>query len=161
MTANDVFASVTQSDFIYCDNSNVNFAVIPEKTEDNLYAVAGIFNSTIFSVLARATANKQRGGYYKLNKQFIEPVLFPATIFSKNKILVKKIASLGKAIEKLQAKYEYAIPKQQIQIKKVLIEKWKNLDLAVYKAYSLTEEQRQYFINEGRNINRVNILDSI
>lgn len=161
MTANDVFASVTQSDFIYCDNSNVNFAVIPEKTEENLYAVAGIFNSTTFSVLARATANKQRGGYYKLNKQFIMPVLFPAKIFSKNKPLVKKIASLGKLIEELQSQYEYSTPRQQIQIKKELIEKWDKLDVAVYKAYELTKEQQKYFINEGRNVNRVQVLDSI
>ena len=161
MTANDVFASVTQSDFIYCDNSNVNFAVIPEKTEENLYAVAGIFNSTIFSVLARATANKQRGGYYKLNKQFIMPVLFPAKIFSTNKTLVKKIASLGKLIEELQSQYEYSTPKKQVQIKKELIEKWEKLDISVYKAYGLTLEQQKYFVNEGRNVNRVKVLDSI
>ena len=71
MTANDVYASVTLNDYYYCDNSNVNYTDIPEKTTENLYAVASIFNSTIFSILARAIANKQQNGYFKLNKQYL------------------------------------------------------------------------------------------
>jgi len=89
------------------------------------------------------------------------PVLFPAKIFSTNKTLVKKIASLGKLIEELQSQYEYSTPKKQVQIKKELIEKWEKLDISVYKAYGLTLEQQKYFVNEGRNVNRVKVLDSI
>lgn len=161
MTANDVYASVTTSDYYYCDNSNVNYADIPEKTTDNLYAVAAIFNSTIFSVLARSIANKQQNGYFKLNKQYLEPVLFPAYIFNKNKELVKDLSKVSVEIEEKQDAYRYAIPFQQQRIKKTLNILWDRLDQMVAQAYRLTNEQEKYFISEGRNINRTDILDSV
>lgn len=160
MTANDVYASVTMSDYYYCDNSNVNFADIPEKTKDNLYAVAAIFNSTIFSVMARSIANKQQNGYFKLNKQYLEPVLFPAYIFDKNKKLVKELAKIGTEIEETQYSYKYALPYQQQRIRKTLNTLWDKLDRIVSQAYRLTDKQEKYFANEGRNINRIDVLDN-
>lgn len=161
MTANDVYASVTTSDYYYCDNSNVNYADIPEKTIDNLYAVAAIFNSTIFSVLARSIANKQQNGYFKLNKQYIEPVLFPAYIFNKDEKFVKDLAIIGLEIEEKQDAYKYAPPSQQKRIIKNLNILWDKLDRMVAKAYRLTDAQEKYFASEGRNINRTEILDNV
>ena len=161
MTANDVYASVTTSDYYYCDNSNVNYADIPEKTIDNLYAVAAIFNSTIFSVLARSIANKQQNGYFKLNKQYLEPVLFPVYIFYKDKKLVKDLAIVGLEIEEKQDAYKYALPSQQKRIKKNLNILWDKLDRMVAQAYRLTDAQEKYFASEGRNINRTEILDNV
>jgi hypothetical protein len=160
MTANDVYASVTMSKFYYCDNSNVNYADIPEKTKENLYAVAAIFNSTIFSILARSIANKQQNGYFKLNKQYIEPVLFPGDIFKNNKELVNKLAHASMEIEEKQNLYRYALPHQQQRIKKKLFLLWETLDEMVAHAYRLTNEQKKYFLKVGRNINRIDILDN-
>ncbi|MCF6340343.1 MAG: N-6 DNA methylase [Sulfurimonas sp.] len=161
MTANDLYASVTTSDYYYCDNSNVNYADIPEKTNDNLYAVAAIFNSTIFSVFARAIANKQQNGYFKLNKQYIEPVLFPAHIFKNNKKIVKDLAKVGIQIETEQEEYQYMLPHQQKRAKRNLKKLWEQIDLLTVKAYKLTKVQEDYFLRQGRNIDRVNILDEV
>lgn len=161
MTANDVYASVTLNDYYYCDNSNVNYTDIPEKTTENLYAVASIFNSTIFSILARAIANKQQNGYFKLNKQYLEPVLFPAYIFEKDKKTVEELASIGMELEEKQNDYIYAPPHKQRRIKKQLTDLWKRLDSMTAKAYKLTKAQEQYFKDIGRNIDRNEILDNI
>ena len=161
MTANDLYASVTTSDYYYCDNSNVNYADIPEKTNNNLYAVAAIFNSTIFSVLARAIANKQQNGYFKLNKQYIEPVLFPVCIFENNKKIVQDLAKVGIEIETKQEGYQYMLPYQKKRAKKDLKKLWEQIDLLTAKAYRLTKSQQDYFLREGRNIDRINILDAI
>ena len=161
MTANDVYASVTTSDDYYCDNSNINYADIPDKSIKNLYAVAAIFNSTIFSVLARSIANKQQNGYFKFNKQYIEPVLFPAHIFDKDKKAVEDLAEIGLEIEKKQEAYMYARPHNQKIIKKALNILWTRLDSVTARAYRLTEEQEKYFISIERNVNRSNILDDI
>lgn len=161
MTANDVYASVTLNDYYYCDNSNVNYIDIPEKTTENLYAVASIFNSTIFSILARAIANKQQNGYFKLNKQYLEPVLFPAYIFEKDKKIVEKLAKIGMELEEKQNNYMYALPYKQRRIKKQLTVLWESLDNLTAKAYKLTKAQKQYFKDIGRNIDRNEILDNI
>lgn len=161
MTANDVYASVTLNDYYYCDNSNVNYTDIPVKTTENLYAVASIFNSTIFSILARAIANKQQNGYFKLNKQYLEPVLFPAYIFEDDKKTVEELANIGIEIEEKQNDYVYAPPHKQKRMKKQLTELWERLDIITAKAYKLTKVQEQYFKNIGRNINRNEILDNI
>ena len=161
MTANDVYASVTTSDYYYCDNSNVNYADIPEKTNDNLYAVAAIFNSTIFSVLARSIANKQQNGYFKLNKQYIEPVLFPVSIFGNKKKIVRDLAKAGMEIETKQDEYQYMLPHQQKRAKRDLKKLWEKIDLLTTKAYRLTTAQQDYFLRQGRNIDRTNILDAI
>lgn len=161
MTANDVYASVTLNDYYYCDNSNVNYTDIPEKTTENLYAVASIFNSTIFSILARTIANKQQNGYSKLNKQYLEPVLFPAYIFEKDKKIVEELAIVGMELEEKQNEYIYAPPHKQRRIKKQLADLWEILDRITARAYQLNKTQEQYFKNIGRNIDRIEILDSI
>ena len=161
MTANDVYASVTLNDYYYCDNSNVNYTDIPEKTTENLYAVASIFNSTIFSILARTIANKQQNGYFKLNKQYLEPVLFPAYIFEKDKKIVEELANVGMELEEKQNEYIYAPPHKQKRIKKQLVDLWEMLDRITARAYQLNKTQEQYFKNIGRNIDRSEILDSI
>ena len=151
----------TLDDFYYCDNSNVNYAEIPIKTVDNLYAVASILNSTVFSVLATASANKQSKGYYKLNKQYLEPVLFPAYIFEDNKQLVKELAKKGREIEEKQAEYICTSPHKQKRLKKKLTLLWNEIDQLTSLAYKLTEEQEIYFNKIGRKIDRNKILDNI
>jgi len=161
MTANDTYASLTQNPLNYCDNANMFFVDIPNKTESNLYAVAGIINSTIFSVLARSIALSQQNGYFKFNKQFIEPIPFPKDNFNNNSTLVAEISKLSKAIEQAQNKFANSAPRQKTVLRNILNNHWCSLDTKVYELYDLTAEQMLFSNQRGRNINRLQILDSL
>lgn len=159
MTANDTYASVTQNPLNYCDNANMFFVDIPEKIDVNLYAVAGIINSTVFSVLARSIALSQQNGYFKFNKQFIEPIPFPKENFNNTPALVAEISELSKAIEQAQNQFENSSPRQKTVLRNSLETHWRNLDSKVYELYDLTAEQILFFNQRGRNVNRLQILD--
>jgi len=159
MTAMDTFANVTQNPLNYCDNANMFFIDIPDKSENNLYAVAGVINSTLFSILARLIALTQQNGYFKFNKQFIEPIPFPKEIFEQNHSLVIEIANLSKSIQKQQIVYKNSSPRQKKIIGILLNKLWDNLDNKVFELYQLSEDESRFFLKRGRNIDRVEILD--
>ncbi len=159
MTANDTFASVTQNPLNYCDNANMFFVDIPKKNENNLYAIASIINSTLFSVCARSIANPQQNGYFKFNKQFIEPIPFPKEHFENNPDLVTEISVIGRNIEQLQNQYLSATPRQKKIYKNSLNNQWNSLDEKVYELYQLSDAEKDFFRGRGRNINRIQILD--
>ena len=159
MTANDTFANITFNPLNYCDNANMFFIDIDKKSETNLYAITGVINSTLFSVMARAIALKQQNGYFKFNKQFIEPIPFPKEIFENNPSLVLQIAELGKKIEENQKQYQNATPKQKNLLKTILTNLWKNLDESVFDLYELNKLERAFFLSKGRNIDRVEVLN--
>ncbi|MBD80684.1 MAG: type II deoxyribonuclease [Crocinitomicaceae bacterium] len=161
MTANDTYATITQNPLNYCDNANMFFIEIPNKSERNLYAVAGIINSTLFSVLARSIALSQQNGYFKFNKQFIEPVPFPQFNFNTNNDLVGEISALANSIEEKQNQYKSASPRQKNTLKNLLETEWNALDSKVYELYGLTNEQTSFFDRKGRNVNRIEILDRL
>ena len=81
MTAQYPQASVILDRNIYCDNANMFFVQLNNIDETHLYALAAIINSTIFNTFARSIANPQQGGYYKFNKQFLDPVPVPKREF--------------------------------------------------------------------------------
>ncbi len=159
MTAMDTFANVTQNPLNYCDNANMFFIDIPDKSENNLYAIAGVINSTLFSVFARSIALTQQNGYFKFNKQFIEPIPFPKEIFEQNHSLVTEIAKLSQSLQKQQKVYKNSSPHQKKIIGTLLNKLWNNLDNKVFELYELTKEESRFFIERGRNIDRVGILD--
>ena len=159
MTANDTYASITQNPQNYCDNANMFFIDIPDKSETNLYAVAGIINSTVFSVFARSIANPQQNGYFKFNKQFIEPIPFPKENFEQNPGLIAKIARLSKRIERTQHQYRSSTPRQQNIVRITLNTLWNRLDNRICELYGFSDKETGFFIQRGRNVNRVQILD--
>ena len=158
MTALDTFAMVTKSQEHYCDNANVNFISLDDRSDLNLYAIAGIINSTIFSVLARSIANPQTNGYFKFNKQFLEPIPFPVAAFSSNTNLKKEISQTSQAIEQLQGRYINGTPNQKRALGSTLQLHWNKLDQNVYELYGLNEEEIQFFQQRGRNVNRIECL---
>ena len=105
MTTMDTIASVTFSSNLYCDNANMFFYEIEEGNKTELYSISGIVNSVIFSVLARSIANPQTNGYFKFNKQFLEPIPFPVSAFLSNTNLKEEISQISQAIEQLQGRY--------------------------------------------------------
>ena len=161
MTANDTYATITQNSLNYCDNANMFFIEIPSKSERNLYAIAGIINSTLFSVLARSIALSQQNGYFKFNKQFIEPIPFPKINFNTNNDLVEQISALAQNIEENQKQYRRASPRQKNTLQNLLETHWNALDSKVYELYDLTDNQISFFNEKGRNINRIEILDRL
>ncbi len=161
MTANDTYATITQNSLNYCDNANMFFIEIPNKSERNLHAIAGIINSTLFSVLARSIALSQQNGYFKFNKQFIEPIPFPKVNFNTNNDLVEQISALAQNIEENQKQYRRASPRQKNTLQNLLETHWNALDSKVYELYDLTENQISFFNQKGRNINRIEILDRL
>ena len=161
MTANDTYATVTQNPLNYCDNANMFFIDIPDKSENNLFAISAIVNSTLFSVLARSIALSQQNGYFKFNKQFIEPIPFPKDNFNTNTVIVNEISALAINIKQLQEQYGGASPRQKNSLKTLLNAHWTNLDNKVYQLYDLTLDQISFFNERGRNINRIEILDRL
>jgi hypothetical protein len=159
MTANDTFATVTQNPLNYCDNANMFFIDIPDKSESSLFAISGIVNSTLFSVLARSIALSQQNGYFKFNKQFIEPIPFPKENFINNNALVNEISVIAINIKQAQEQYRGSSPSQKNTLKTLLNSHWTNLDNRVYQLYDLTDDQILFFNGRGRNINRIEILD--
>lgn len=160
MTAKDTFATISFSDKVYCDNANVYFVEIEDKSETNLYALAGIINSTLFSVLARSYANPQTGGYFKFNKQFLEPVPFPKENFRNNlNTIVNRLAECSQNIKQDQERYLTASPMQKRTIKLLLDRNWKKLDELVYDLYELDAATKAFFESKGRNKDRISILN--
>ncbi len=159
MTTNDIFATVTQNPLNYCDNANMFYIDLPENNETNLWAAAGMVNSTLFSVLARSEALTQQNGYYKFNKQFVEPIPFPKNNFIGNPDLVNEISTLAMNIKDTQREFLGAAPRQKSALKAILSTDWKRLDEKVYQLYGLTTEEIDFFNERGRNINRIELLD--
>jgi len=160
MTTLDTFATVTFSDKAYCDNANVYFMELPEVNSENLYALSAIINSTIFSVLARSIANPQSNGYFKFNKQFLEPVPFPSENFRTNKDgHVHQLAEVSKNIADQQQRYITASPAQKRTLSGSLQRNWSRLDKLVYRLYKLSDDEIAEFERRGRNVNRIEMLD--
>jgi hypothetical protein len=159
MTALDTFATVTNNPRNYCDNANMFFVDIPIRDEDNLYAISGIINSTLFSVCARSIANPQQGGYFKFNKQFLEPIPFPRDNYTNNPEIVRNLARISKDIESNQIRYINGTPRQKNIITETLRRLWKMLDDKVYLLYQLNQNDISFFIERGRNIDRIEILN--
>ena len=153
------FASLTFSDKTYCDNANVFFIDTPDKDENTLYAFSAIINSTIYSVLARSTANPQTNGYFKFNKQFLEPVPFPVQSFTDNAKLKAQLATVAKRIDELQNRFKSSSPTQKRTIAKLLSTQWNLLDELCYQFYGLTDTEKAFFTDRGRNVDRIEILN--
>ncbi|MFK7904725.1 MAG: N-6 DNA methylase [Chitinophagales bacterium] len=160
MTALDTFAMITHSSNHYCDNANVNFLALENPSKINLYAFSAVINSSIFSVLARSIANPQTNGYFKFNKQFLEPIPFPIEAFSSNEQLQSELAQIVQSIEQKQESYLLSAFLQKKIMGRILQNLWKQLDKKVAELYGLTAKEMQFFEQRGRNVNRVEFLNS-
>jgi type I restriction-modification system DNA methylase subunit len=158
MTALDTFASVTFSSDVYLDNANVNYIDPPLHDSDTLYALSAIINSTIFSVLARSMAGDALKGFFKLNKQFLDPVPFPINEFENNLKLKIQLANVARKIQVTQETYERAPPSQKISLGKLLQALWISLDDLCFQLYQVNPSEKKLFVDRGRNIDRLSML---
>jgi predicted phage-related endonuclease len=103
---------------------------------------------------------EQQNGYFKFNKQFIEPIPFPNDNFENNQMIVSTISELSQKIKQMQNSYKNGTPRQKNIFKNQLNILWKTLDDNVFLLYELDEDEKSIFRTRGRNINRVGVLDA-
>lgn len=150
MTAQYPQASVVMDKNIYCDNANMFFIQIPEATRASLYALAAIINSTIFSTLARSIANPQQGGYYKFNKQFLDPVPVPVQAFLNCSEDIGLIARIAERIEAVNMRIEGNRGVGVSGLKTSLKMLWGQLDDICNRLYGIDEEERRLLYSVER-----------
>lgn len=142
MTSQYPQAAVITDSHVYCDNANMFFVQVPNMTEEKLYALSAIINSTIFCAFARSIANPQQGGYYKFNKQFLNPVPVPKEAFVGCKQQVKKLAKIAKKIEEINEQIRISTGGQTTGLENSLRSLWSELDQICNKLYGLTVEEK-------------------
>ena len=141
MTAQYPQASVILDKYVYCDNANMFFIQIENPNETRLYALAAIISSTIFNTLARTLANPQSGGYYKFNKQFLDPVPVPCKVFEKCGKNIVKLASIAKRIEQINEQLKKSAGLQTSGLELSLKELWQQLDDTCLKLYGIKSKE--------------------
>lgn len=161
MTAKDTIATCSLDQGLFMDNANVWFIKIQNATDVLMKAVASILNSTIFSVLAKATANPQSGGYYKLNKQFLFPVPFPSNSLNEGNEMINKLAALYDEINEQQTAFFNCSPSNKSIFRGTLTAKWDELDNICYELYELSKEQVALIKTIGRTVNRIDLLSGV
>lgn len=142
MTAQYPQAAVINDTHVYCDNANMFFIQVPDMTEEKLYALSAIVNSTIFCAFARSMANPQQGGYYKFNKQFLNPVPVPKDAFVECKPQIKKLAKIARRIEETNELIRTSVGGQTTGLENSLKLLWLELDKICDKLYGLTVEDK-------------------
>lgn len=142
MTAQYPQAAVITDTHVYCDNANMFFVQVSDMTEEKLYALSAIVNSTIFCAFARSIANPQQGGYYKFNKQFLNPVPVPKDAFVECKPQIKKLAKVAKRIEETNEQIRTSIGGQTTGLENSLKSLWAELDQICDKLYGLNIEDK-------------------
>lgn len=137
MTAQYPQASVVLDTHVYCDNANMFFIQVENASKKQLYALAAIMSSTIFNTLARSLANPQRGGYFKFNRQFLDPVPFPCKAFTEGNGSMAKLAWIAQQIEQTNEQIKGTIGGQTSGLELTLMTLWKQLDELCLKLYGI------------------------
>lgn len=152
MTAKYPQASVVLDKHVYCDNANMFFIQLGNVDETRLYALAAIINSTIFYTFAKNTANPQSGGYFKFNKQFLDPIPVPREALLKANKDVKKLASIAKRIEEINEQLKICVSGQTSGLRLSLKALWRDLDDLCLKMYGIkSAEDKALIFSNLRN----------
>ena len=149
MTAQNPQAAVVMQEDAYCDNANMFFVQIPEVTCEKLYAMAAVINSTPFAYFAKSIANPQQGGFYKFNKQFLDPVPFPCKEFLAFSDRMQRLAALARRIEETNT----AITTNTSfapRFYPMLNDLWNEVDNLCCELYGLTEDVRKTIMSTPR-----------
>ena len=151
MTAQYPQASVVLDKHIYCDNANMFFIQLHHIDETHLYALAAIINSTIFNTFARSIANPQQGGYYKFNKQFLDPVPVPRDALLGNDRRISRLANVARRIEQTNEQLRNTVGGQTSGLISALRTLWSELDQICDRLYGLSRTERALIYQTTRN----------
>lgn len=155
MTAKDTFATFEGDNGLYMDNSNVWFLNLDDANDVVMKALTMIINSTIFSVFAKCGANPQSGGYYKFNKQFLDPVPIPNEKLTNDNEKIIKLSKLYGEVSDLQMQYDNANVQQKVYIKRIIDKKWSDVDEICFHLYEVEKKDADEILKVGRTIDRV------
>lgn len=161
MTAKDTIATYVKDRGLFMDNANVWFITIDNSSDIIMKAVACIINSTIFSVLAKAGANPQSGGYFKFNRQFLDPVPFPSDNVIETNDQIIRLGKLHDEIIALQRQWVNCIPAQKEFLSDSLMGKWNELDYLCECLYELNRSECELINKFGRTVSRVDLLSGV
>lgn len=149
MTSQNPQATVIMQEDAYCDNANMFFIQIPEATDDKLYAMAAIINSTPFAYFAKSIANPQRGGFYKFNKQFLSPVPFPCREFRIFGESMHRLSAVARHIEETNTAIMARISSAS-RLYPLLNNLWDMVDRLCCELYGLTESEKRTIMSNPR-----------
>lgn len=149
MTTQEPQAAVVNNENAYCDNANMFFIQIEDITYERLYALAGIINSTPFAYFAKSIANPQQNGYYKFNKQFLDPVPFPVQSYQEMSSDMIQLAKVARQIEQMHVRMSASSSRasRYVQAIKKL---WDELDAICCRLYHLSEEEKNIVMSHPR-----------
>ncbi|MFH0921400.1 MAG: N-6 DNA methylase [Fibrobacterota bacterium] len=157
-TIEDVIAAVDENGDIYQDNVRINSISFSHATVSQLKSIACVFNSTIFSTLARLKAGLSDSSWRQFNRQFAELVPFPVGII-RNDANMKLLSSLADKITELQSKSVGSSQEGARTGYRAAIESlWDQLDKAVETIYGLSKAQKEILKRYPRRVNRFDLL---
>lgn len=155
MTTKETYATFENKHGLYMDNSNVWFINYKGDNALIMKAITMIINSTIFSVFAKCGANQASNGYYKFNKQFIEPVPLPNNKIKTSNKIIKSLSSLYDDMKALLSEYETATVNDKLLYKGVMESKWKEVDELCYELYGVDAKEKNLIESIGRIESRI------
>lgn len=155
MTTKETYATFENHQGFYMDNSNVWFINYKGNDVVIMKALTMIINSTIFSVFAKCGANPASSGYYKFNKQFIEPVPLPNSKIKASNKKIKSLASLFDEMKLLISEYEAATVNDKMLYKGIMQSKWEEIDTLCYELYEVDEKEKSVIADIGRIESRI------
>lgn len=149
MTAQNPQASVVMQENVYCDNANMFFIQIPEITDNKLYAMAAIINSTPFAYFAKSIANPQQGDFYKFNKQFLDPIPFPCNEYKIFGNRMRQLVNVARRIEETNTAIATNVSSAS-RLYPLLNNLWKEIDNLCCDFYNLTETEKEIIMSNPR-----------
>ena len=155
MTTKETYAAFVADKGLYMDNSNVWFLNYRGNNEFVMKALTMIINSTLFSVFGKSGANPASNGYYKFNKQFIEPIPLPnEKIFPSNSFIIK-LAGLYDEIRSLLDEYDKANLVDKKSYRDMMEAKWQVVDICCMDLYDIEVDERMLINSVGRVESRI------
>ena len=149
MTAQNPQAAVVMQKDAYCDNANMFFVQIPKVTDDKLYALAAVINSTPFAYFAKSIANPQQGEFYKFNKQFLEPVPFPCIEFIEFSEQMQQLAGMARHIEETNTAITTSTSSAS-RLYPLLNNLWIEVDRLCCELYGLSNSEKEIIMSNPR-----------
>mgnify|MGYP002510207168 CR=1 FL=1 len=154
MTKKETCASLIHDKDMYMDNANVWFLIYEGDDIIVMKALTMIINSTIFSVFGKCGANQANNGYYKFNRQFIDPIPLPNVKINRSNVYINKLAVFYDEMKELLAEYEKASKTDKVYYKSVMDARWSLIDDCCYELYEISKEEKSMIESIGRTESR-------
>lgn len=149
MTTQNPQAAVVMQKDAYCDNANMFFVQIPKVTDDKLYSLAAVINSTPFAYFAKSIANPQQGEFYKFNKQFLDPVPFPCIEFIEFSEQMQQLAGVARHIEEANTAITTSTSSAS-RLYPLLNNLWNEVDQLCCELYGLSNSEKEIIMSNPR-----------